>query len=67
MTSMEIQNMSLRERLQVMELLWDSIIKDENKIESPNWHDDVLKERKAKIDKNESGFISLEELKARRK
>lgn len=63
----EIQKMNFRERLQAMELLWDALIRDENKIESPSWHEDVLKERKAKIDKNEARFLSLDELKASRR
>jgi len=67
MTATEIKKMNIKERLLAMELLWDSLLEDENKIESPAWHEDVLRERMEKIDNNEAKFISLNELKTRRK
>ena len=67
MTTAEIKKMNFRERLQTMELLWDSLLEDEYRLESPAWHEDVLRKRKEKIDNNEARFISLDELKASRK
>ena len=46
-----------------MELLWDSLLEDEHRLESPAWHEDVFRERMKKIDNNEAKFISLDELK----
>jgi len=63
MTATEIQKMSFKERLQTMELLWDSLLEDEHRLESPAWHEDVFRERMKKIDNNEAKFISLDELK----
>ncbi|MCF6154725.1 MAG: cysteine methyltransferase [Candidatus Brocadia sp.] len=60
----EIEKMSTIERLQVMEELWDSLCKEE--IESPEWHKDILKERKKKIEKGDVEYISLEDLKGSR-
>ena len=37
-----IKKMTLVERLQAMELLWDSLSQDENELESPDWHHKVL-------------------------
>ncbi len=65
MHAVEIKNMSTIERLQVMESLWDSLLYDEAEIESPEWHNDVLAERKEKIEKGKAEFFSIEELKAR--
>jgi len=59
MTISEIKKMNFIERVQAMELLWDSLLKDDYGIESPTWHDDVLRERMEKIDNNEAKFISL--------
>jgi hypothetical protein len=50
-----------------MEALWDSLLDEEYEIESPEWHRDILEERKRKIKTGEAEFISLEELKASRK
>ena len=61
----EIKKMSTIERLQAMEKLWDSLC-NEDEIESPEWHKDILQERKKKIEKGEAEYISLEDLKGRR-
>ena len=66
MTTLEVKKMSLEERLQAMEILWDSLINEECEIESPEWHHDILKERGKKIKDGKAEFISLEELKAKR-
>jgi hypothetical protein len=59
--------MSVIERLQAMETLWDSLVDEESEIESPKWHQEILEERKRKIDTGNAEFLSLEELKATRK
>ena len=50
-----------------MEALWDSLIDEESEIESPEWHRDILEERKRTIEKGKAEFLSLEELRASRK
>ena len=67
MNTLEIKKMSTIERLQAMEALWNSIMDEEPEIESPEWHRDILEERKRKIENGKAEFISLEELKASRK
>ena len=63
----ELKNMSRTERIRTMEALWDSLIEDESEIESPDWHRDVLEDRKRKIESGEAAFISLDKLRASRK
>lgn len=67
MNTQEIKKMSRIERLQAMEALWDSLIDEESEIESPEWHREILEERKRKIETGKAEFISLEELRASRK
>ena len=67
MNAMEIKKMSKIERLQAMELLWDSLMDETSEIETPEWHRDVLEERKRKIQNGKAEFISLEKLKDSRK
>ena len=59
------KNMSTIDRLKTMESLWDSLIEDENDISSPDWHRDVLADRKLKIENGEAEFISIKDLKAK--
>ena len=64
MTRTEIKKMSIIERLQAMEELWDSLCHEESEIESPEWHKDILESRRKKIKEGKAEFISLEDLKA---
>jgi len=62
----DIKKMSKTKRLQAMEALWDSLIYDNGDIETPDWHEEILEERKNKISSGKAKFISLSELKASR-
>jgi len=62
MDTREIKRMSRTERLAAMEALWESLVEEEGEIESPDWHRDILEERKQKIESGEAEFISLEKL-----
>jgi len=61
----EVSRLSRAEQLQTMEWLWASLCKEEQDIESPEWHGEVLAARKAKADAGEAQFLSVEELKER--
>ena len=63
MNSAEISKMSVLERLQTMEALWDSLRDKTEEIKSPGWHQDILRNRKEKIEAGHTKFLSLEELK----
>jgi putative addiction module component (TIGR02574 family) len=67
MTTLNIEKLSVAERIQAMEDIWDSLVPHQTEIESPQWHYDVLKQRKQKIENGDARFISFEELAARRK
>jgi len=55
--------MSTIERLQTMETIWDTLPYGEAEIESPEWHQDILEERRRKIETGKVKFFSVEELK----
>ncbi len=65
MTAADISKMTVIERLQTMEALWDSLTHESTEIKSPAWHGDVLSERKEKIKNGSASFISLDELKVK--
>jgi hypothetical protein len=63
MKESDIRNMSLNERLRTMEILWNTLSSEDEIIESPNWHDEVLLNRKTKIDNGQANFITIGQLK----
>ena len=65
MTIAEISKMSVLERLQTMEALWDSLTREPSEIKSPEWHEEILSDRKEKIESGNADFISLEDLKSK--
>lgn len=65
MNALAIAKMNTVERLQAMEILWDALLYDKNNVQSPDWHHDVLEERKKRIEEGTAEFLSLQELKAR--
>lgn len=62
MDTREIRNMSRVERLAAMEALWDSLLEEQAEIESPDWHRDVLEERRRRIESGQAEFIAIEKL-----
>jgi Putative addiction module component len=61
----QINRMSTAERLQVMEQLWDALCRSAAEVPSPSWHGDVLTDRKARAQRGEARFLTLEQLRAR--
>ena len=63
--SSQIERMSVTERLQAMDQLWDSLTRDGDEIPSPTWHQDILADRKARAQRGEAKFLTLDELRSR--
>ena len=59
----EISKMSIQDRIQTMEQLWDSLLHDRESPFSPDWHENVLTERRRRIESGEAKFLSLDDLK----
>jgi len=61
----QIERMSVTERLQAMDQIWDSLNRCSDEIPSPDWHQDVLADRKARVQSGEAKFLTLAELRSR--
>ena len=48
-TSVDIENLSREEKLQLMHAIWEDLVKNEKQIESPEWHEDVLRETEERV------------------
>ena len=63
--SAQIERMSVAERLLAMEQLWDSPYRHADELPSPDWHRDILAERKARAQSGEAKFLTLDQLRSR--
>ncbi len=58
--SIPLDKMSIDEKIQVMEAIWDDLCQKADSLSSPDWHRQVLQEREAGIKEGRDEFISLE-------
>ena len=63
--STQIEKMSVTERLQAMDQLWDSLNRSGEEIPSPDWHQEILADRKARAQRGEAKFLTLAQLRSR--
>jgi hypothetical protein len=56
-TTLPLRDMSIEEKLQTMEALWDDLCKNADTLKSPSWHHDILKERERMLDSGEDEFV----------
>jgi putative addiction module component (TIGR02574 family) len=63
--SSQIERMSITERLQAMDQLWDSLNRYDDKVPSPAWQEEVLADRKTRAQRGEAKFLTLDELRSR--
>jgi hypothetical protein len=61
--NLNIQEMTIEEKLRTMELLWDDICRKVPDFASPPWHGDILKDREEKIKQGKEEFIDWEQAK----
>jgi hypothetical protein len=50
MSTLAIKQMSWNEKLRAMEELWESISREESRLDSPPWHEAALEEAAARYD-----------------
>lgn len=62
-TPFPIEAMSVEEKLRAMELLWDDLCNKAGGITSPDWHEDVLAQRQAAVDRGEGRFEAWDKAK----
>jgi len=64
-TDFPISQLSFDQKLYLMETIWDELTKDDEKLESPAWHEEVLKDRKAALKAGKASLSDWEDAKAR--
>ena len=62
----ELKRLGKAERIRAMEALCESMLFDDGEIETPEWHERILEQRKKTIENGSAQFISISELKASR-
>ena len=59
-STLPLEKMSVEEKLQAMELLWDDLCRQAGGVASPDWHEDILMQRQASVQRGEDQFEDWE-------
>ena len=58
--SLPLAEMTVEEKLQVMEAIWDDLSRHAEDVQPPDWHAEALAEREAAIARGEAQFDDWE-------
>ncbi len=58
--TLPLDQMSIEEKLRVMEMLWNDLTRQETEFSSPAWHEEVLKKREERIKAGHENFVDWE-------
>ena len=61
--ALPLEKMTIAEKLQVMEMLWSDLTRDEDRFDSPEWHGRVLRERAGRVRQGKESFMDWEKAK----
>ena len=65
MPAVDLKQMTLSEKLSLMEALWDDLCRQEKDIPMPHWQKELLNEREREVKKGTAKFIPWERAKKR--
>jgi putative addiction module component (TIGR02574 family) len=63
--NIEIESLSVPEKLALVDQIWASIRRDSESVPSPEWHKEVLEERLRRLESGEATTSSLADVKKR--
>jgi len=63
--TLNLKQMSRPEKVRLMEQIWQHLSADEQEVESPSWHGEIIAARTAKVEQGNATFLTLGELEAR--
>ena len=58
--NLPLKDMTLQEKLAAMELLWEDLARSPESVESPDWHKDILDERRELVAEGKAHFVDWE-------
>ena len=65
--SIPLDEMTLNDKLTLIERVWDSLSQTGNEFASPDWHSEELQYRQEKVQNGETEFVPLTTVRARLK
>lgn len=60
---LDVQSMTVVEKLQAMEVLWDDLCRNVGELESPAWHEKILQAREEQLRQGKDKFEDWDQAK----
>lgn len=61
--TLPLEQMSIEEKIQTMETIWDNLCKKADSLSSPTWHKNILREREKRIKNGDEKFVDWDKAK----
>jgi len=61
--TIDLEQMTIEEKLKTMEMLWDDLCRTAPDFSSPSWHEEVLKEREQRVKDGKDRFVDWDQAK----
>lgn len=62
--TLPLKDMTVAEKLRIMEAIWEDLSQNSDSLESPGWHREALEDRERRIQSGEARFSAWEQAKA---
>jgi len=56
-STIEIKHLSRAEKLRVMEAIWEDLSREDEEVESPDWHQKALQETERRYSENQEKIV----------
>jgi len=61
--TIEIKNLSREEKLRVMEAIWEDLSREDEAVESPDWHQKALQETEHRLNSGQEEIVDWQSAK----
>lgn len=62
----DINRLTVEDKMILIEQIWASLKHEGDALVSPSWHEDILTERRKKIESGEARYLTLDQLRGQR-
>lgn len=61
----DINRLTVEDKMILLEQIWSSLKQEGDALVSPSWHEDVLTERRKKIESGEASYSTIDQLRSK--
>jgi len=55
--TIEIKHLSRKEKLRIMEAIWEDLLREDEEVESPDWHQKALQETERRVSSGQEKIV----------